>query len=156
VLRASVASAASVLAAAIAQTARPEARMGKIGIDVPVPYADGRPGFAHVLPVGRGEVRGGLGPSATAAVFFTPLAEPQRLPAAAWAATFGFTSAEIRMLELLVKGHTVLEAASAMGIAEPTARTHVANLMAKSGTRRQTDLIQLATRLAPPVRDAKT
>jgi DNA-binding CsgD family transcriptional regulator len=155
VLRASEPSAALALAAAVAQTARPEQGMGKIGIDVPVPYADGRPGFAHVLPVGRGEVRGALGPNATAAVFFTPSAEPQRLPAAAWAATFGFTSAEMRMLELLVKGHTVAEAAEVMSIAPPTARTHVANLMAKAGTRRQTELVQLATRLAPPVRDDK-
>jgi DNA-binding CsgD family transcriptional regulator len=122
---------------------------------VPVPYADGRPGFAHVLPVGRGAVRGGLGSNATAAVFFTPSAEPPRLPAAAWAAAFGFTSAEMRMLELLVKGHTVAEAAAIIGVAEPTARTHVANLMAKSGTRRQTELIQLATQLAPPVRDSQ-
>jgi DNA-binding CsgD family transcriptional regulator len=156
VLRTRVVSAAGELAAAIAQTARPEARMGKVGIDVPVPYANGRPGFAHVLPVGQGAVRSALGSSATAAIFFTPSGGPQRLPAAAWAATFGFTSAEIRMLELLVKGHTVVEAAGAMGIAEPTARTHVANLMAKAGTKRQTDLIQLATRLAPPVRGANS
>jgi DNA-binding CsgD family transcriptional regulator len=153
VLRASVASFAGGLAAAISQTASPEARMGKIGIDVPVPYADGRPGFAHVLPLGHGEVRGGLAPGASAAVFLTPSGEPQRPPAAAWAATFGFTVAEMRMLELLVKGHTVAEAAAAMGIAEPTARTHIANLMAKAGTRRQTDLIQLALRLTPPVRE---
>jgi DNA-binding CsgD family transcriptional regulator len=152
-LHASVASAAPGLAAAIAQTAHPESRMGKIGINVPVPYADGRPGFAHVLPVGQSAVRGGLGRSATAAIFFTPTAEPQRLPTAAWAATFGFTSTEIRMLELLVKGHTVIKAAGIMGIAEATARTHVANLMAKAGTTRQTELIQLALRLAPPVRD---
>jgi DNA-binding CsgD family transcriptional regulator len=154
VLRTSEPSAAVALAAAIAQTAQPEAAMGKIGIDVPVPYADGRPGFAHVLPIGRGAVRGGLGSNATAAVFFTPSAELQRLPAAAWAAAFGFTTAEMRMLELLVKGRTVVEAAAAMGIAEPTARTHVANLMAKAGTKRQAELIQLATRLAPPVRNA--
>ena len=38
-----------------------------------------------------------------------------------------------------------------MGIAETTARTHVANLMAKAGTKRQVDLIQLALRLIPPV-----
>ena len=54
VLRAAVPAAAGALEAAIAQTAQPEARMGKIGIDVPVPYADGRPGFAHVLPIGSG------------------------------------------------------------------------------------------------------
>jgi DNA-binding CsgD family transcriptional regulator len=153
-LRTSSTSAAGGLAAAIAQTAQPEARMSKIGIDVPVPYVDGRPGFAHVLPVGHGAVRGGFGRSATAAVFFTPSAEPQRLPAAAWAATFGFTSTEMRMLELLVKGHTVIEAAGIMSIAEATARTHVANLMAKAGTKRQADLVQLALRLAAPVRDA--
>jgi DNA-binding CsgD family transcriptional regulator len=155
-LHTSVPAAAGGLAAAIAQTAQPEARMGKIGIDVSVPYADGRPGFAHVLPVGQGMVRGGLGPNATAAIFFTPSAEPPRLPAAAWAATFGFTIAEMRMLELLVKGHTLIEAAHAMGIAEPTARTHVANLMAKAGTKRQADLIQLALRLTPPVRTAES
>ena len=106
VLRAAIPSVAGPLAAAIAQTARPELQMGKIGIDVPVPYADGRPGFAHVLPIGSGAVRGALGPRATAAVFLTPSAEPQRPPAAAWAATFGFTPAEMRMLELLVQGHT--------------------------------------------------
>jgi DNA-binding CsgD family transcriptional regulator len=153
VLRTCVPSATGELAAAIAQTAQPESRMGKIGIDVPVPYADGRAGFAHVLPVGQGAVRGGLGPSASAAVFFTPSAQPLRLPAAAWAATFGFTTAEMRMLELLVKGHTVIEAAGIMGVVEATARTHVANLMAKAGTKRQADLIQLAVRLAPPVRE---
>lgn len=152
VLHARASSAAGALAAAIAQTARPEAGMGKIGIDVPVPYADGRPGFAHVLPLGTGAVRGGLGPSATAAVFFTPSAESQQLPAAAWASAFGFTSTELRMLELLVKGDTVTQAAAVMRIAEPTARTHVANLMAKAGTKRQADLIQLALRLVPPVR----
>jgi DNA-binding CsgD family transcriptional regulator len=155
VLRAAAAPAAHVLEAAIAQTARPESQMGKIGIDVPVPYADGRPGFAHVLPVGSGAVRGGLGPNATAAVFFTPSAEPQRLPAAAWVAAFGFTPSELRMLDLLVKGHTVGEAAGIMAIAEPTARTHVANLMAKAGTKRQSELIQLAMRLAPPVRKGR-
>jgi DNA-binding CsgD family transcriptional regulator len=154
VLHARASSAAGALAAAIAQTAQPESRMGKSGIDVPVPYADGRPGFAYVLPVGQGSVRGGLGPRATAAVFFTPSAQPQQLPAAAWASAFGFTPAEMRMLELLVKGDTVAQAAAAMGIGEPTARTHVANLMAKAGTNRQTDLIQLALRLMPPVRNA--
>jgi hypothetical protein len=59
-----------------------------------------------------------------------------------------------RRTELLVKGHTVIEAAHTMGIVEATARTHVANLMSKAGTKRQADLIQLALRLAPPIRAA--
>jgi DNA-binding CsgD family transcriptional regulator len=58
----------------------------------------------------------------------------------------------MRMLDLLVKGRTVAEAAGLMGIAEATARTHVANLMAKAGTQRQADLIRLAMSLTPPVR----
>jgi hypothetical protein len=70
VLRAGVPSEAGALEAAIAQTAQPEARMGKICIDVvPVPYADGRPGFAHVLPLGAGAVRGGFGPRFAAAAW---------------------------------------------------------------------------------------
>lgn len=154
VLRAAAAPAAAALEAAVAQTAEPEARMGRVGIDVPVPHADGRPGFAHVLPIGSGAARAGLGARATAAVFLTPSAEPERPPSQAWAAAFGFTPAEMRMLELLVKGHTVGEAAALMGIAEPTARTHVANLMAKAGTQRQADLIRLALSLTPPVRSS--
>jgi DNA-binding CsgD family transcriptional regulator len=154
VLRAAAAPAAAALEAAVAQTAEPEARMGRVGIDVPVPHADGRPGFAHVLPIGSGAVRGGLGARATAAVFLTPSAQPERPPSQAWAAAFGFTPSEMRMLELLVKGHTVGEAAALIGIAEPTARTHVANLMAKAGTQRQADLIRLALSLTPPVRSS--
>jgi PAS domain-containing protein len=64
--------AASTLAAALAQTRRPEAEMGKTGIDVAIPHDDGRVGAAHVLPITGSKLRSALSSRATAAVFFAP------------------------------------------------------------------------------------
>ena len=51
---------------------------------------------------------------------------------------------------LLVQGMTISEAAEALGISIPTAKTHLARLFDKTGTSRQTDLVRLAmSALAP-------
>jgi hypothetical protein len=92
ILRAADPAASGQLDAAIAQTAQPEWRMGKIGIDLVLPYADGRPGCAHILPLGSGSVRGGVAGKATAAMFFAPTAEPFRPPIEAWTAAYGTLS----------------------------------------------------------------
>ncbi len=155
-LRAGASTAARALDGAIAQAAQSETRMGKVGIDVPVPFADGRPGFAHVLPIGASAVRGALGPRAAAAVFFSPSSEPQRPPSKAWAAAFGFTPSEMKLLDLLVQGHTVSQAARMLGVADGTVRTHLIRLMAKAGVSRQADLIRLVLQLSPPVRQDRT
>lgn len=152
ILHASSSAAAQLLTAAIAQTAQPEARMGKVGIDIPLPFADGRPGCAHVLPLGPGSVRGALGGGASAAVFFAPSPEPFRPPVEAWAAAFGFTPAEIKVLDGLVRGQSVGEVARGLSVAETTVRTHVASMMSKAGVSRQVDLIRMAKDAAPPVR----
>jgi DNA-binding CsgD family transcriptional regulator len=143
--------AAQALAVALAKTREPEAEMGNVGIDIPMPFADGRPGLAHVLPIGSSKVRGALSSTATAAVFLTPPGSPVRLPDQALAATFGFTPMELRILELLVCGQTITEAGATLGIAPTTARTHLARIMDKTGTERQVDLVQLVTGLTPPV-----
>lgn len=144
--------AAGGLAAALAQARKPEAEMGKVGIDIPMPFVGGKPGFAHVLPIGSSKVRSALSSGATAAVFLTPAGKAATLPGEALSATFGFTPTETRVLELLMQGQTIVRAGETIGIAATTARTHLARIMAKTGTERQVDLVQLIAGLSPPVR----
>jgi DNA-binding CsgD family transcriptional regulator len=152
VLQARDPAAATSLSAALAKAREPESDMGKVGIDVSVPLADGRPAFAHVLPIGSSKVRAALSQNAIAAIFLTPAGSPVKLPLATLSATFGFTPTEAKIIERLVAGDTISDAGAALGIAPTTARTHLARIMDKAGTERQADLIRLVTGLAAPVR----
>lgn len=58
---------------------------------------------------------------------------------------------ERRLLEQLVAGKSLPQAADALGIAGTTARTHLTGIVAKTGVSRQADLIALVTRLVPPL-----
>ena len=49
------------------------------------------------------------------------------------------------------QGLAAREAADMLGISEPTVRTHVQRMLAKTGTSRQAELLQLLERSAPPV-----
>jgi DNA-binding CsgD family transcriptional regulator len=55
---------------------------------------------------------------------------------------FGLTPAEARVACRLV-GETVDEVAEALGVGVATVRTHVQHLLAKTGTRRQSELVRL-------------
>lgn len=53
----------------------------------------------------------------------------------------GLTGAETEMLRLIFKGLNTVEAASVLGIAKSTARTHLQKIFAKTGTSRQSELV---------------
>jgi DNA-binding CsgD family transcriptional regulator/PAS domain-containing protein len=144
--------AAQRLDASIARVAQSRGRKAQAAEVVFVPFADGRPAFAHVLPIRSGAVRRGIEPRAAAMVFIAPAGASAALPLAAWAAAFGLTAAEVRVLELMVGGKTVSDVATSLNVAVTTARTHLVRVMQKTGTRRQADLIRLATQLMAPVR----
>jgi DNA-binding CsgD family transcriptional regulator len=150
VLKAQTADASRALERAIAA--------GGDGVDggrvVFTPYADGRVAFAHLLPMRSGPVRGRIEPAASTAVFVTPGADPGALPLDIWGSAYGITAGELRVLELLVEGASVTEAAERLNVEITTARTHLARLMQKTGTNRQADLVRLAIQLMPPVRRA--
>jgi DNA-binding CsgD family transcriptional regulator/PAS domain-containing protein len=116
------------------------------------PFSDGRAAFAHVLPIRSGTPRGQFEPRAAAAVFITPASEASGLPFQAWASAFGLTAAEVRVLEALSKGLSIIEVATELEVAPTTARTHLARLMHKTGTRRQADFLHLAAQLTSPIR----
>jgi DNA-binding CsgD family transcriptional regulator len=118
------------------------------GIGVPLVDKHLAAATAHVLPLacGRGDA------SAAAAVFVTPAGAA--LPAEIGTVTriFNLTPAEARLLQHLVTGASLTEAATALGITEATARTHRNHIFTKTGVSRRNDLLVLVTRLVPPIR----
>jgi DNA-binding CsgD family transcriptional regulator/PAS domain-containing protein len=142
-------SAANELSAAIALAAGDEAKMGKAGLAVRLTDDDDLPQFAHVLPLGRGELRTRLDPAAVAAVFIGAPPD-ERDSAGLVAAGFGLTPAETRVLENLLAGRTLKEAASELNIAYTTVRSHLDRILSKTGVSRQAELVRLAANIASP------
>jgi DNA-binding CsgD family transcriptional regulator len=150
-LRTLLPEATTALQAAIAKSTGNEAAIGGAGIGIPAPQAEGEPALIHVLPLAHGDVRARIAPRASAALFITPAVGGMDNSAAALAALFDLTSAELRTLERILAGDTLAEAAEALEVAITTVRTHLAHIFDKTGTSRQAELIRLAARLTPPV-----
>jgi DNA-binding CsgD family transcriptional regulator len=62
---------------------------------------------------------------------------------------FGLTKAEQGLLDMLVQGASLPDAARMLGVARSTARTHLQHLFDKTGKRRQVDLLRLVAPLLP-------
>lgn len=141
------------LASAISIAARSEEALGGVGIGVVLhdPGASGPPSVAHVLPLKGGTARRRFAPGAAAAVFVSPNRTAGRLDAAF--ASLGLTSAEARLAERIAAGQTLAEASAALGIAETTAKTHLAHVFQKAGVSRQSDLVALLERMRSPLGD---
>lgn len=139
------------LLAAVGAAQQDETRLGRQGIGVVLgsPARAEKPAVAHVLPLTGGRLRPGLVPRAAAAVFVAPPSGGTRLETVA--RTFGLTPAETRVVERLMTGETLVQAARSLGIAETTAKTHLSRILAKAGVARQAELLALVARLAPPV-----
>jgi DNA-binding CsgD family transcriptional regulator len=151
-LRANDRHATDRLRRAVALAATDEPQIAAAGIGIALRGSAGEVATAHVLPLGGGEVRTRLLPRAVAAVF---VASGLRLPFGrleAVAEAFGLTPAETRLLDRLIRGESIADAAAAMNVAVTTAKTHRSRLLSKTGMRRQTGLISLVHRLVPAVR----
>ncbi|MGG5820056.1 helix-turn-helix transcriptional regulator [Falsiroseomonas sp. HW251] len=139
------------LLAAIGTAQRDESRLGRQGLGVVLgsPARAERASVAHVLPLTGGQLRPGLVPRAAAAVFVAPAVGGTRLDIVSRA--LDLTPAESRVLERLIAGETLVQAARSLTVAESTAKTHLSRILAKAGVTRQADLLALVARLAPPV-----
>ena len=142
----------AALMTAIAKAIDDEATIGSAGIGVPAAQSDGEPALIHVLPLTGGDIRARIAPRASAALFITPAGDGIGTPAAALTALFDLTAAEMRTLELLLAGDTPAQAADKLGIQITTLRTHQAHIFDKTGTSRLPDLIRLAGKFCPPIR----
>lgn len=150
VLEAQADSATRELRNAIRLAMRKDAGFGKVRLAIRLTEPDQQPAYAHVLPLSAGELRTRLQPSAAAAVFIGKPQEPNGVELLA--TTFDLTVAETRVLECLLAGRSLAEAAAHLGIAVSTARTHLKHIFEKAGVSRQTELIRLAMQLSFPLR----
>jgi DNA-binding CsgD family transcriptional regulator/PAS domain-containing protein len=141
--------AATALSKAIARAASEESAMGSSGIGVPVPFADGRPALAHVMPLATPPLRSQLAPSVKAAVFISTT-DAQQPPVEALSALFELTAAEQKVLASVLDGRNQAETAEHLKIAESTVKTHLGRIFSKTHTTNQAELAQIADRLAMP------
>ena len=131
-----------------ARTMAPAEAGGYFGINLP--STSDAPCLAHVMPLLSDELRQRAGATAAALVFVTR-ADNHSLRLDCMAAAFDLSPGEMNVLALLASGRSLVDVAAALGIAESTARTHVKNLHRKTGVERQSELVALIHRLAPPV-----
>jgi len=142
------------LSKAIDEAARDDADRDAREHSLAIPDADGGPGYvATLLPVARGQRRNIISPFAASVAVFTkdPIDAPL-LPGEAFARLYKLTGSELRVLLALAQGLGGKEAADMLGISEPTVRTHLQRIFAKTGTVRQSDLLRLFQNSTPPIR----
>jgi DNA-binding CsgD family transcriptional regulator len=129
-----------------------DAALGIGGICVPLTAPDGERYVAHVLPLTSGaRRRAGALYASVAAVFVHNAALEVPSPPEAIAKAYQLTSSELRVLLAIVEVGGARDVAKALGIAEATAKTHLAHLYEKTGTNRQADLVKLAAGFSSPL-----
>jgi DNA-binding CsgD family transcriptional regulator len=116
-----------------------------LGIAVPLLRTDERSIAAWVLPMQASD-RGNL---RRAAIFIRSTID--LFSEDMFASIFGATSAELRVLKLLMNGMCIHEVSAALKLSHNTVRTHVKSLFAKTGTTRQSELLRLAAFSIAPV-----
>ncbi|MBF0141656.1 MAG: hypothetical protein HQL74_15445 [Magnetococcales bacterium] len=118
------------------------------GVDVPL-TAMVSPLASANLPV-KSDVLG----QSLAVIFVTDPRKPQEAPPELLQRLFGLTRREAEVVEQLVMGRSLQEAAELLGISDDTARTHIKAVFSKTDTSRQSDVVRLV--LSSPVWIQKT
>jgi DNA-binding CsgD family transcriptional regulator len=125
---------------------------GLAGIGVSLIDKTGTAATAHVLQLAQHSDAAPPDAQRAAAVFVMSMHATLTPDIATVAQSFHLTPAEGRLLQQLVCGASLHEAAAALGIAEATARTHRNHIFTKTGVSRRSELLLLVGRLVPPVR----
>jgi DNA-binding CsgD family transcriptional regulator len=135
-----------------AMAERGDAAVGVKGIAIPLMALDGKRYVAHVLPLTSGaRRRAGATYAAAAAVFVHKAALDAPSPQEVIGKLYKLTPTELRVLLAIMQVGGVSEVAEALGIAESTVRTHLLRLFAKTGAKRQSDLIKLVASYTNPL-----
>jgi DNA-binding CsgD family transcriptional regulator len=141
----------AALAVAVRGAADDEAAIGRRGFGIRATSA-GTPHILHVLPLRRGGIRPRLIPGAAAAILIAPTVQKAPCQADVLAALYNLTPAEARVFVQVAAGMTRAEAAGVLGVGPNTVKAHLAEIFAKTGTRRQADLVALAAAITLPLR----
>ncbi|UVK51742.1 LuxR family transcriptional regulator [Mesorhizobium sp. AR02] len=141
---------ARALLDAIAGAAGADGSLGSRGIGLPISAPGQPPAVAYVLPLTEGTARAAFRP-ACAAVFVSTTTSSSPLPEAVLTTLFDLTPAEARVLLRIGSGLSASRSALSLGIGENTLKTHLNRIFAKTGTRRQADLVKLISDIGTPV-----
>lgn len=117
-----------------------------------VETASGERLVVHVLPLTGGtRTYAGLGGDAVAALFVQPaLFNPPSIPEIL-ARAFHLTPAELRVALATLQHDRVADVAETLGVAEPTVKTHLSRVFAKTDTKRQADIVKLVAAYSSPL-----
>ncbi|WP_036281743.1 helix-turn-helix transcriptional regulator [Methylocystis sp. ATCC 49242] len=114
----------------------------------PVRGAEERaPMIVHVVPI-RGAARD-IFVGCAAVVVMTPVGTPQAPPVELVQSLFDLTPAEARVARSLVVGKSLEEIAADGAVSRNTVRTHMRNVMEKTGCNRQAEVVSLLGGLSP-------
>lgn len=137
--------------AIIAATRAKSFEMPRTGIAVPIAAADRRDLAAWVMPLDGGVCREFAAPfAAKAAVFVRELGDTSAFAGELFVKRYGITPAECRVLMMLAQGMSIAETCDALGVTQPTVKTHLSRLFAKTGTGGQSELMRLACSALSP------
>jgi DNA-binding CsgD family transcriptional regulator len=118
---------------------------------LPVIAPNGDRYVVHVLPLNCGARREARAAHGTTAAVFVRKAVMDDLNPKVIARAFDLTPAELRVLLAVVEVGGIPQAASLLGVADSTVKTHVGRLFEKTGTSRQADLVKLAAGYCNPL-----
>jgi DNA-binding CsgD family transcriptional regulator/PAS domain-containing protein len=128
--------------------------LGSEGVLVPLRTCDGERYIARAMPLANAAPRGaGETAEATTAVFVRRATMDAPSAPDIIAESYKLTPTELRVLCALVEVGGVPDVAASLGIAETTVKTHLARLFAKTGARRQAELVKLVAGFSMPVTD---
>lgn len=112
------------------------------GLSFPLPAKDERaPAVGHLVPLtgaGRDVFVG-----ATYLLYVTPLSVNAIVPAPILQALFDLTATEARVAILIGEGKSAATIARRLGVQPNTVRVHLRSVFAKTGARRQADIVRL-------------
>ena len=129
-----------------------DAVVGVRGVAVPLVSRSGERFVAHVLPLTSGKRRkAGATYAAVAALFVQRAALGTPAAPEVIAKTYQLTPSELRVLLAIVEIGGAPEVAEALGIGEATVKFHLKRLFAKTGAKRQADLVRLVAGFVGPL-----
>ena len=142
-----------VLRQALAGTIVGDRAMASASISLHLPARDGSHCVGHLLPLTAGRrQRFGASYDACAVLFVSKAALDTIVAPDLIRKLFKLTPTELRVFLSIVEIGGVPDVARSMGIAESTIKTHLARIFAKTGTKRQADLVRLLAAFTPPIK----
>lgn len=142
-LVATEADADQALREAVRAAAGGDAGLGERGIAVTLSARAAQRLHAYVLPLTSGIRRETTDSKTVAALFVRELTLAAPTPLEMIAQRYRLTPSEIKLVSAIMEPGGIAELAARLGISRTTAKTHLGNIFAKTGTRRQADLVRL-------------